>query len=105
VLKLKRTSTRSSPDSSSVAVRAIKAVPWVTLAQVAVIVGRRWTALSSRERARLGELAQKSRGRLGNLSVKERLELRKLARKLDVKGMSSELMALRRSRSRRRRHR
>ncbi len=92
----------ASPDSKLK--RTVKAVPWATLAQGTVIVGRRWAALSARERARLRELVRKSRGRLGNLSVRERLELRKLAHKLDVRGMSEELMALRRrTRSRRRR--
>ena len=44
----------------------------------------------------------KSRGRLRNLSVRERLELRKLAHKLDVRGMGSELVALGRGKHRRR---
>jgi hypothetical protein len=83
--------------------RTAKAVPWAALAQVWVIVGRRWGALSRKERARLTELMRESRGRVGNLSVKQRLELRKLARKLDVKGMGRELIALGRGGRRRRR--
>ncbi len=86
--------------------RTVKAVPWATLLQGTVIVGRRWAALSAKERARFTELVQKSRGRIRNLSVKERLELRKLAHKLDVRGMGDELFALRRrKRSRRRKRR
>jgi len=97
---------KSSAKSHSKLGRTVRAVPWATLLQGTVIVGRRWAALSAKERARLGELARKSRGRLGNLSVRERLELRKLAHKLDIRGMGNELMALRRRRrSRRRRHR
>jgi hypothetical protein len=92
----------SSAASESKLRRAVRAVPWVTLAQITVIVGRRWAALSARERARFAGLLRKSSGRPGNLSVRERLELRKLAHKLDVRGMGSELMALRRGRSRRR---
>jgi hypothetical protein len=66
----------------------------MTLMQSALIVGRRWAALSERERARLAELLRRSRGRIRNLSIKERQELRKLARKLDVKGMGRELAPL-----------
>jgi hypothetical protein len=81
------------------------AVPWVALARGGMIVGKRWSALSSKERARLAELLRDSRGRVSNLSVKQRLELRKLARKLDVKGMSHELLPLLRgSRGKRRAH-
>lgn len=83
--------------------RTTKAVPWAVLLQVWMIVGRRWGALSSKERARLMELVRDSRGRVGNLSVKQRLELRKLARKLDLKGMGSELVALKRGGRRRKR--
>jgi hypothetical protein len=47
---------------------------------------------------------RESRGRVGNLSVKQRMELRKLARKLDLKGIGRELMPLvRRGRGRKRR--
>ncbi len=97
--------SRSSAKSDSKLGRTVKAVPWTTLLQGTVIVGRRWAALSARERARLGELVRISRGRVGNLSGRERLELRKLAHKLDIKGMGSELMALGRGRSRRRKRR
>ncbi len=86
--------------------RGVRAVPWTTLLQGGVIVGRRWTALSAKERARVTELVRASRGRVSNLSGKERLELRKLARKLDLAGMSRELARLariKRSRKRRRR--
>jgi len=104
VTKLSK-SKPSKPDSKLK--RTAKTVPWAALLQGTVIVGRRWAALSAKERARLTELVRESRGRLSNLSMKERMELRKLARKLDVRGMSRELMALRRikrvKRSRRRR--
>ena len=93
---------KAKPSKSKLK-RTAKAVPWVTLAQGTVIVARRWAALSAKERARLTELVRRSRGRFGNLSIRERLELRKLARKLDIRGMSSELMALKRGHRRRRR--
>jgi hypothetical protein len=103
-LSKSKSSRSESSKSDSTLKRTAKAVPWAALVQGSVIVGRRWAALSAKERARLTELARESRGRLSNLSVKERMELRKLARKLDVRGMSRELLALRRvKRSRRRR--
>jgi hypothetical protein len=86
----------------------LRAFPWVALAQVGLVVGRRWRALSDKDRARLTRLARASRGRPGNLSVKERVELRSLLRKLDLKGIAAELYALtrhRRQRQRRRRRR
>jgi hypothetical protein len=80
-------------------------VPWAVLARAAVVVGQRWSALSSKERARLASLARNSRGRMGNLSSKERNELKKLVSKLDLKGAGRELLPLlrggRRSRKRR----
>jgi hypothetical protein len=85
--------------------RTARAIPWAALLQGTVIVGRRWAALSAKERARFTALIHKSRGRLRNLSVRERLELRKLAHKLDIRGMGDELMALRRRRRSRRRKR
>jgi hypothetical protein len=100
VVKLKK-SEPSEPESKLK--RGAKAVPWAALLQGAVIVGRRWAALSAKERTRLTELARESRGRVSNLSRKERAELRKLAHKLDLRGMRRELMVLRRiQRSRRR---
>jgi hypothetical protein len=85
--------------------RTAGAVPWALLLRGGVIVSRRWSALSSKERERLAQLLRQSRGRVNNLSTRQRLELRKLARKLDLKSMSRELMPLVRGgkRSRRRR--
>jgi hypothetical protein len=76
-------------------VSGLKAVPWAMLARVGVVVGKRWTALSAKERARLASLMAGSRGRVGRLSARERNELRKLVGKLDLKGAGRELMALR----------
>ena len=72
----------------------VGAVPWAVLLRGGAIVGKRWTALSAKERAQLAQLVRESRGRIGNLSVKQRVELRKLARKLDLKGMGRELLPL-----------
>ena len=80
-----------------------KALPWAALLQLGVAFGKRWRSLSERDRARLTGLVRESGGRLGNLSSKERKELRKLAGKLDLKGMGRELLALRGGRRRKRR--
>lgn len=70
-------------------------LPWETLLQVGAIVAGRWRNLSGKERARLRALLGESGGRPSNLSDRQRRELRKLGRKLDLKGMGRELAALR----------
>jgi hypothetical protein len=84
---------RSSRSAKQVSER-FSAVPWAVLARAGVVIGQRWTALSAKERARLSSLVRGSRGRVGNLSMKERNELRKLVKKLDLKGAGRELMPL-----------
>jgi hypothetical protein len=86
-------------DSKSKTAR-VKALPWAALLRVGFAVGRRWRSLSERDRARLAELVRRSHGRLGNLSSGERRELRKLARKLDLRGMGDELRGLLRGKRR-----
>jgi hypothetical protein len=78
----------------------VKDLPWLMMLQAGVIVGRRWSALSEKERAQLTSILRESRGRRGNLSVKQRYELRRLARKLDLKGAGRELMLIRAARRR-----
>jgi hypothetical protein len=98
--------SRQLEQSSSRVKSTVGAVPWLVLARGAMILGKRWNALSAKERARLAELVRESHGRVGNLSVKQRLELRKLAGKLDLKGVAGELTSLwRGGRSRRGRKR
>jgi hypothetical protein len=89
-------------ESKSLIKSTVGAVPWLTIARVAMVVSRRWNALSAKERARLAQLVGESRGRVGNLSIKQRAELRKLARKLDLKGLGRELWPLVRGGRRRR---
>jgi hypothetical protein len=83
----------------------LRSIPWTTLLQGGVVVGSRWRRLSAKERERLRELMRQSRGRVDNLSDKDRKELRRLAGKLDLKGMGKELLALRAVSKRRRRRR
>jgi hypothetical protein len=96
--------SRSSHTSKSKRERA-KALPWAALLQAVVVIGRHWRELSEKDRARLSGLVRDSGGRLGNLSSKERVELRKLAGKLDLKGIGSELTGLARGRRTRRKRR
>jgi hypothetical protein len=77
-----------------------KDLPWLMMLQAGVVVGRRWSALSEKERTQLVGILRDSRGRKGNLSVKQRYELRRLARKLDLKGAGRELMLIRAARRR-----
>lgn len=72
----------------------VKALPWLGLLQGGVLMGKRWRALSAKERARLTGLLRQSRGRAGRLSPKERQELRRLVGKLDIKGVGKELAGL-----------
>jgi hypothetical protein len=88
--------------SAKTAARLKDALPWTMLARGAMVVGKRWAALSGKERARLATLLRNSHGRSGNLSTRERAELRKLVRKLDLKGAGRELMPLLRGGGRRR---
>jgi hypothetical protein len=72
----------------------VQALPWLAIAQATVAVGRRWRALSAKDRARLTRLLRDSRGSVGNLSVRQRIELRSLVRKLDLRGLGRELLPL-----------
>ncbi len=82
----------------------LSALPWAMLLQTGVLLGKRWMALSEKERARLKALLLQSRGRIGALSTRERLELGRLLRKLDLKGAGPELMTLLRGRGRHKHH-
>jgi hypothetical protein len=96
---------RSSKPSRKSKRERVKALPWAALLQALFVVRRHWRSLSEKDRARLAGLVRESGGRWGNLSTRERLELRKLSRKLDVKGLRRELVGLRRGGRARRRWR
>jgi hypothetical protein len=81
----------------------LKALPWAALLQAVIAAGERWRRLSEKDRARLTRLLRDSRGRLGQLSSGERDELRKLARKLDLKGLGRDVLAPLRAGRRKRR--
>ena len=81
----------------------MKALPWAMMLQAVMVVGRRWAALSKKDRERLTSLLRESRGRLSNLSARERSELRRLVARLDINRMGRELLPV--LRDGRRRHR
>lgn len=76
---------------------AAKALPWAALLQGSVAIGKRWRALSSKERSRLLKLVRESGGRPDRLSLKDRKELKKLISKLDLRGAGRELGAMARA--------
>jgi hypothetical protein len=86
--------SKHSEKSSKSSLDRAKALPWAILLQAGFVVGKRLSSLSSADRERLSKLVRESGGRLSTLTDKERRELRKLAGKLDLRGMSSELMPL-----------
>ena len=97
-------SSNNSKDSKSAVDRA-KALPWALMLQAGFGVGNRLSKLTASERERLLKLVRDSGGRLNRLTEKERKELSKIAAKLDVRGMSGELLPLfRGGRGRRGRH-
>jgi len=98
-------SKKASKAKATSARERVKDLPWVLLLQAAVVIGKRWRALSERDRARLTRLVRESQGRPARLSAKERLELRRLAGKLDIKRMARELALLARAGGNRRRRR
>jgi hypothetical protein len=92
-LKHSEKSSKTSKTSKSTVDRA-KALPWALMLQAGFVVGNRLSKLTSAERERLMKLLRDSGGRLNRLTEKERKELGKIAAKLDVRGMSGELLPL-----------
>lgn len=86
-------SSKTSKSKNSKRERA-KALPWAAVLQSVVVIRRHWRSLSEKDRARVTALARDSRGRWGNLNAKERAELRKLAGKLDLKGIARDIAGL-----------
>jgi hypothetical protein len=94
--------SKSLPSKKSRRLR-LKTLPWAALLQTAMVFGKRWRSLSEKERSRLTTLVKESGGRLGNLSEKERKELKRIAGKLDLKGMVRDLVPIIRGGRKRRR--
>ena len=99
-----RTQAKSSSSSKSRRER-LRTLPWTSIAQAGLVVGKRVSDLSAKDRQRLMRLMRESRGWPGRLAPKERAELRKLLGKLDPKAISRELLPLVRGRGRRKRRR
>jgi hypothetical protein len=95
---------RRAAEHRATASEHVRELPWEQIAQVLIILARRWRSLSEQDRARLRRLVRDSQGRVGNLSTRQRLQLRRLLRKLDLEGLAGEIAPLARaSRSRGRR--
>lgn len=73
---------------------AVKGLPWPALAGATLAIGKRWRALSEKERARLLSLLREMGVRPDRLSDKQRKELHKLLGKLDLRGLSGDVSRL-----------
>jgi len=73
---------------------SVRAVPWVTVVQLAVTLRRHWKHLTPGERARLGALLKQSQGLPNRLTLKERAELRLLVRKLEPLAIARSVVPL-----------
>jgi mevalonate kinase len=98
---VRKSSKQVEQDKSKL--QRVKELPWALLLQMGLVLGRRWRALSAKDRARLTELTRKSQGRLGSLSKKEHKEFKKLVGKLHPKRTARDLVLLTRARRRRKR--
>jgi len=67
-------------------------VPWLLVFEAAMMLHRRWRTLSPDDRRRLTALARKSRGNPLALTKQERTEFRRIASRIDVSGLTTELM-------------
>jgi hypothetical protein len=96
-------SRRSAVEKSRL--ERTRALPWLALLRGTMVIGKRWRALSERDRARIARLVRESRGWPGNLNARQRAELRLLLAKLDPMRIARELVALTGGRKRRGRRR
>jgi hypothetical protein len=87
-----------NPGQDKSGLRRVKDVPWALLAQMGLVLGRRWRSLSAKDRERLTKLTRQSGGKPSNLSQRERKELRKLVGKLDPRRTARDLVLLTRAR-------
>jgi hypothetical protein len=66
-------------------------VPWILVFEAAMMLRRRWRTLAPGDRARLTALARKSRGNPMALTPAERAEFRRVASRIDLSGLATEL--------------
>ena len=95
---------KASKGSTSTASR-VKELPWAAMIGALLAIGRRWRALSEKERSHLLALVRESGARPDRLSPKQRRELSRLLNKLDIRGMTADLARLTRATGKRRRWR
>jgi hypothetical protein len=85
---------RRSKSQAKTTGEQLKALPWAALLRGGFVLVRRWKGLSRKDRARLSALLRESAMRPGSLGPKQRRELRSLTRKLDLHGVTRELLPL-----------
>jgi hypothetical protein len=83
-----------SRNRSKKGIERVRALPWAVLLQAGMVVGRRVSELPAKDRQRVARLVRESHGRPSALSAKDREDLRRIAKKLDVKSMGRELLPL-----------
>jgi len=66
-------------------------VSWIVLFEAVMAMRKHWNNLPPGDRARLASLARKSRGRPHHLTREERAEFRRIAKNLDLLGVSRDL--------------
>ncbi len=66
----------------------LRALPWLTAAQVGFLLRQNYVHMSDRERDKLKALLRDSRGWPGNLTDRERKELLRLLGRLDPVGVA-----------------
>ncbi len=72
----------------------IKGAPWLMIIQAAMAARKHWGVLTPAERTDLSRLLRSTRGRPANLTAHEKAELRRLVGKLDLPGLSKDLMPI-----------
>lgn len=85
---------RAHTKESASAAERLRLLPWAMMLEVVLVVGQRIARLDERDRSRLVELLRNSAGKPSRLSSREREELAVLISKLDLRGMTGELLPL-----------
>ncbi|WP_372790194.1 hypothetical protein [Paraconexibacter sp.] len=70
----------------------VRRVPWIVVAQAALVANAHWKNLASGDRERLLHLLKKSKGRPAALSSRERDEVRLLLGRLELSTLARDLV-------------
>jgi len=61
----------------------VRAMPWIVVFELAMVMRKHWKRLDTKDRERLAELLKKSQGLPTKLSARERADVRELVAKLE----------------------